>query len=597
MACLILCTFHLHWPKGGVVVWISSARSDEEPLVYGLSPRAKCLLFALCTLAVALGLASPARAQDATLANTRNPLPSRSDLQAKIDADRLSLENLQQALDDLEKSHPDSWWQSASTIFFLQSLKALGGTFVRVAGDAGGEVTKPVQTAYETAQSRLDSIESPGNTSAAAGVISGGTYARSLALEDKVHADNWQRASTAIGALSDVLHAWDETNEQLRKKPQDQNLVEAAGSLVKAIAGIAEVVGKEWKDRAKIGGDIIEGFGEETKAVQKYNENQEEDRKHSEAVKRAEDNLRRYKATLQSDVKILEAQQDLERSSSLADALRERNWVAVRDSLKEAANQGSSDVLNWLFANASLYTGDISNAANGFVQSGSGCDGEVCQRWVKSQVSVRGENPTLLLLLGDALVREGKYLEALAVFNRGLASSPGDVLLLNARASLYTLMNRSDAAQVDFHKAFPGSYSRCGGEDEPPCTPPVQFPCPDGTPHPCTCGQGHPCPPSAHSSPPPCPPSLCGDRAVSGGGGRRCEDGSCDSSSSEGPRNCSDGSRPPCRGGVYMRSEVHDASDLDFSRLSGSVQPQGHSGPGSGLSMPTLLYSNMWIKE
>ncbi|MGO8788036.1 MAG: hypothetical protein ACLQVL_11740 [Terriglobia bacterium] len=283
-------------------------------------------------------------------------------------------------------------------------------------------------------------------------------------------------------------------------------------------------------------------------------------------------------------------------SPSLADALLGTNWSAVRDMLKSAADQGSSAVVNWLSANAALYTGDIAAAANGFSQLGNEGNGEACQRWVKSLMSVRGEDPVIQLLSGDALVREGRYLEALDVFNQGLATSQGNALLLNARGSLYALMKAPGAAQSDFHKAFPAFYSQCGGVDERPCAPPAQFPCPDGTPHPCTCGQGHPCPPAAQSLPPPCPPQLCGGSPAGGEDPFLRDDGGGGRVASDGP-GCPNGSLPACRGGVAMTVEISEPEDLDFSTLSGSPRSQRDSETRSGLTKPTLIYSNLVFKR
>ena len=61
---------------------------------------------------------------------------------------------------------------------------------------------------------------------------------------------------------------------------------------------------------------------------------------------------------------------NLENSPSLVDAVLQVNWSEVLALLREAVSQGSSAIVKWLFANAALYTGDITTAANGFSQLG-----------------------------------------------------------------------------------------------------------------------------------------------------------------------------------------------------------------------------------
>ena len=46
-----------------------------------------------------------------------------------------------------------------------------------------------------------------------------------------------------------------------------------------------------------------------------------------------------------------------------------------------------------------------------------------------------------------------------------------------------------------------------------------------------------------------------------------------------------------------MTVEISEPKDLDFSSLSGSPRPQRDSETGSGLSKPTLIYSNLVFKR
>ncbi|MFZ0800156.1 MAG: tetratricopeptide repeat protein [Terriglobales bacterium] len=259
---------------------------------------------------------------------------------------------------------------------------------------------------------------------------------------------------------------------------------------------------------------------------------------------------------------------------SLAYDLLSSNWSQILANVSKSAVNSQSVVLKWLLAQAELYAGDESKAAAQFLKLNDGAHADTYRLWAESFIAVRGESPTGMLLVGDALVREGHYQDALAMFDRGLGLSPGDVALLNARGSLYALLQDSDASLADFRRAFPHYYSRCGGQNLPRCAPPKQFPPPPG-----------------------CPPELCGGGGVSNSSlGPRCPDGSLPPCHNSGGNaaNPNDNSKPA---GVSFVSEHQDAQDSKFSLLGGSESSEGTSAHETGLDTPTLLYSNLQRKK
>jgi tetratricopeptide (TPR) repeat protein len=554
----------------------------------------------------------------------RNSQPQ--DTQSKIDALKRLLETTRQARAAIADGNQDALTEA---VFVSQLVKAFGGMIVRLAGDLGdietdnivpsplgwvreaydaGDATiefwlKPETLGQKTVElgdiqhvskSAIDPIRSRIKALYKKKVITKAEFERTW-----VNLKRLERVADVQQLLTNLLNIVEVYNKNVRGK----SLVEANWMpLIAAIlTTVADVVEKNplWQTFLKIQADLTAGFGEVGDAFKDLQENRVQDRVFSVGLGKLDQAITGLNTQIQS----LQSAQQLEVSPILANKILLDDWSFVRNALKGPKDSHLSNVITWLFATAMLYTGDTSRAANVYSELGGVGAAEPLEQWARSLLSLRGHSPVADLLLGDAFVREGKYSDALQTFNRGIEEAPDYRQLLNARGSLYTLMQATRAADDDFRRAFPGSYQGCGGIGEPPCMPPDEFPCNSRTPHPCGCNS----PGQACYPPPLCPPSICGGGILTREDSGRCPDGSrppCHPGDDGGPNSgsgCADGSKPPChddgagRGGIYMRVEKSRPKDLDFSGLSGSPRAEHRTELASGLTKPTLIYSNLPI--
>lgn len=230
-------------------------------------------------------------------------------INANIEADNRSITQLQDALDALEKSHPDMTSQTALTVdlFFSEVVKTLGGAFVSAMGDHAKSFGKEaseieaIAKFYDLAQSLADMKEHPASNAASIGSSLAG-------------AGGWEVRQKQLAALSDGVAAVEKAWGEAKDKPDMQNFAAAAGSLMKFIGEAAEVVKKsdlDWANRLGKAGQVTSVIGDLSKSVQTLNDRHAEDQKFTQAVSNVSDLLKQQIAGRIADVGRLQNQRSV----------------------------------------------------------------------------------------------------------------------------------------------------------------------------------------------------------------------------------------------------------------------------------------------